>query len=208
MAHALTESSTFTASITVPDGGDPRTAASVELPFQGVANRTRNHEDRIQAVEALNIEDALDDHEDRLDAIEGADTVAQINVLKTFAYYDFTSDVKDSGERFALTEVIDSSPSGNFSYSDGRVTVPAAGTYEITVLGKMGVTSGTGVGVYLRLDSTLLVQQDDAAGTSQVLAMGAIAVITTPASQRINIVAIYDNQLMLSGAKIVIKRLS
>jgi len=41
MAHALTESSTFTASVTVPDDGDVRNAASVETAFQALANRTK-----------------------------------------------------------------------------------------------------------------------------------------------------------------------
>ena len=49
MAHNLTDVDTFTSAVTVPDGGDPRTAASVELPFQSVANRTRNLKNRIDA---------------------------------------------------------------------------------------------------------------------------------------------------------------
>jgi hypothetical protein len=40
MAHALTEADAFTGSVTVPDGGDARTAASVETPFQALTNRT------------------------------------------------------------------------------------------------------------------------------------------------------------------------
>lgn len=41
MAHNLTETSTFDADVEVPDSGDARTAASVETPFQALANRTR-----------------------------------------------------------------------------------------------------------------------------------------------------------------------
>jgi hypothetical protein len=41
MAHNLTETSTYDTNVTVPDGGDARVAASVETPFQAVANRTK-----------------------------------------------------------------------------------------------------------------------------------------------------------------------
>lgn len=41
MPHNLTEVSTFTANVSVPDTGDARTAASVETPFQALANRAK-----------------------------------------------------------------------------------------------------------------------------------------------------------------------
>lgn len=41
MAHALTEASTFDATVTVPDDADTRNAASVATGFQNLANRTR-----------------------------------------------------------------------------------------------------------------------------------------------------------------------
>jgi hypothetical protein len=41
MSETLTESSTFTASIVVPTGGDTRNAASVKTPFQSLTNRTK-----------------------------------------------------------------------------------------------------------------------------------------------------------------------
>lgn len=40
MAHTLTESATHTATVTVPDDGDDLDAASVEVGFQAVTNRT------------------------------------------------------------------------------------------------------------------------------------------------------------------------
>ena len=40
MAHDLTGVNAFTAPVTVPDTGDARTAASVELPFQALTDRT------------------------------------------------------------------------------------------------------------------------------------------------------------------------
>lgn len=47
MSHNLTEVDTFSANVTVPDGGDPRTAASVETPLQALANRTKNLNGRL-----------------------------------------------------------------------------------------------------------------------------------------------------------------
>lgn len=41
MAHNLTETDTYTANVSVPDGADSRTAASVETPFQALTNRAR-----------------------------------------------------------------------------------------------------------------------------------------------------------------------
>lgn len=46
MPKNLTDVSTFTDPIVVPVGTDPRTAASVELPVQGLANRTKRIADK------------------------------------------------------------------------------------------------------------------------------------------------------------------
>jgi hypothetical protein len=50
MAHNLTDVDTFTSAVTVPDGGDARTAASVEVPFQALSNRSRNNKNRIDGI--------------------------------------------------------------------------------------------------------------------------------------------------------------
>jgi hypothetical protein len=42
MSHTLTEATTFPSTVTVPDAGDARTAASVNVAFQALADRTRN----------------------------------------------------------------------------------------------------------------------------------------------------------------------
>jgi hypothetical protein len=47
MSKNLTEVDEYTANVTVPEGGDARTAASVETPFQALANRTLNHKNRL-----------------------------------------------------------------------------------------------------------------------------------------------------------------
>lgn len=41
MSKILTETESFDADVTVPEGGDARTAPSVEAPFQKLTNRTR-----------------------------------------------------------------------------------------------------------------------------------------------------------------------
>lgn len=41
MPHNLTDVDAFTSPVAVPSGGDERNAASVETPFQALANRTR-----------------------------------------------------------------------------------------------------------------------------------------------------------------------
>jgi hypothetical protein len=41
MSHPLTEADAFTADVSVPDDGDDRNAASVEVPLQALTNRTR-----------------------------------------------------------------------------------------------------------------------------------------------------------------------
>lgn len=52
MAKNLTEVDEFTANVTVPEGGDSRTAASVETPFQALANRSRNAKNRLDGHDA------------------------------------------------------------------------------------------------------------------------------------------------------------
>ena len=141
MAHALTETSIFTTSVIVPDGGDARTAASVEAPIQDVTDRTRNLHDRASALEALSLSTFKD-------------------LVNTFAVFNIgETGPRDNGERFAIVEKLDSSPSGNFTVSSDRITVPVPGTYMITVSGLASFTSGSGSfpgvkSVALRLDST------------------------------------------------------
>lgn len=52
MAKNLTEVDTFTANVTVPEGGDARTASSVEPAFQALANRSLNIKNRIDTLVA------------------------------------------------------------------------------------------------------------------------------------------------------------
>lgn len=53
MSHALTEANdTYTASIIVPDGGDPRTAASVEEGMQDLADRLNFIRRRVEGAAA------------------------------------------------------------------------------------------------------------------------------------------------------------
>jgi hypothetical protein len=50
MPTILTEVDTFSADITVPEGGDDRTSASVNAPIQKLTNRSRNLKNRVDAL--------------------------------------------------------------------------------------------------------------------------------------------------------------
>lgn len=50
MSHTLTEADNWPNTITVPDGGDPRTAASVEVFAQGLADRSRYARNRVRGL--------------------------------------------------------------------------------------------------------------------------------------------------------------
>lgn len=52
MSHTLTEADNWPNTITVPDGGDPRTAASVEVFAQGLADRARYARNRVRGLAA------------------------------------------------------------------------------------------------------------------------------------------------------------
>lgn len=54
MSHVLTEASTYAANVTVPDDGDDLLAASVEAPFQVVADRTKYLKAHVDLLEAAN----------------------------------------------------------------------------------------------------------------------------------------------------------
>ncbi len=60
MSHTLTETATFTSTVTVPDDGDQRDAASVGAPFQALANRSTYLKQRVDALEADNLDARLD----------------------------------------------------------------------------------------------------------------------------------------------------
>lgn len=51
MSKVLVEVDAFTAGITVPEDGDNEDGASVETPFQALANRTLNLDNRVSSVE-------------------------------------------------------------------------------------------------------------------------------------------------------------
>lgn len=54
MPTNLTDVDTFTDPVSVPAAGDNRTSASVETPFQALANRTRNLKNRADGIDAAN----------------------------------------------------------------------------------------------------------------------------------------------------------
>jgi hypothetical protein len=67
MPHNLTESSTFTAAVEVPDDGDLVRASSVETGFQALANRTKHLNDN----KAIGMASSTDNEVPRLDGAGG-----------------------------------------------------------------------------------------------------------------------------------------
>jgi len=114
MAHNLTDIDTFTSAVTVPDGGDPRTAASVELPFQAVANRTRNVKNRLDALASgLNV------------------TAGDVRASSDFEYCDATG-AAVSVTRTIMVPLENTGPGLDWSKALGKLTSTATfGTCEI-----------------------------------------------------------------------------
>lgn len=104
MAKVLTEVDTFSATVTVPEGGDARNAASVEGAFQVFANRTRNLKNRFDAAEHY------------------------------YAAYTVAGTSNGLGSPYSLTELKKSGSFALASYLAGHsVQVPQAGTYLVAI---------------------------------------------------------------------------
>lgn len=177
MAEVLTETSNFDANVVVPQAGDARTAASVKSPIQKLTNRTKWAKDYL---------DELNGRADGVDAI--------LNTLRTIASYEVGTG--STSGRANLTEVFDRSPVGDFTVSSNRVTVPNTGTYQIHVSIVVKNTDNDNpqaVGYIVYADSTLLFQTFQSVpsendGGLATISCSMILNVTTPGSQRINIV--------------------
>ncbi len=73
MAKNLTEADSHAANVTVPEGGDPRTAASVETGFQQLADRTNYAHRRITGAAAMPVSKA--------DTTAGAELASVVTTL-------------------------------------------------------------------------------------------------------------------------------
>jgi hypothetical protein len=102
----LSETSTFTSTISVPQPGDKRKIASLLPAIQGLTNRSRDHKDR------------LDELEDRLDGFcIGSGNLSSLGLA----------------EDEALGAGLDPSSSPGFVDEGDAIRVPAAGPYLLMI---------------------------------------------------------------------------
>lgn len=107
MPLTLTEVDTYTADVTVPEGGDARTAASVEGPFQALANRT------------LHLKGRVEDVEDEIDGLQAANAYGRY----------FVTGTPDGSDRFTLTQIA----AHELTVGGNEVTIVTAGLYIIAL---------------------------------------------------------------------------
>lgn len=114
MSHNLTESSAFTANVSVPDDGDDLVDGSVEPAFQALANRTKFLKDAV-------------------------DALPPFSVSGTLAYGRYGLNLAGYADDaiLALTAI---AQSGGFSLASNEITVPAVGLYLVTL--RAEVSSG------------------------------------------------------------------
>jgi hypothetical protein len=178
MAEILTETSSFDADVVVPQAGDARTAASVKSPIQKLTNRTKYLADHVTTEAERN---------DNQDAI--------LVTLRTIASYQVKTTVTSG--RADLVEVYDRSPIGDFALASNRVEVPAIGTYRVEATIQVHNTDSDNpqlVGYSIYADGTLINNAvasvpagADGSGLITLTTHG-VLVVTTPGSQRVNIV--------------------
>lgn len=153
MPRPIVESDNFASEILVPTGGDPRTAGSVEAPFQALANRTLNLKNTVDALggregvtkfrEVANL--------DELKAIGRADRKnGDLVLVPTYGIYRY-SDAYPRTD-FAFWRVNSNEPSAdNPSYGQWRHTLQSAiaGEFGILIGGPdgriLGQTSTNGI---------------------------------------------------------------
>ncbi len=111
MSHDLTEIDNFDPDVTVPDGTDTRTALSVEIPFQQLANRSRNHQNRLNDAEIAIVK----------------------LIVRATAYGAGAAVAIDAAVPLSLDVNV-----GGFSIEGGdTLVVPDAGSYEVSIQGAL-----------------------------------------------------------------------
>jgi hypothetical protein len=182
MPTNITEVDTFTATVPVPNDAEAATAASLLAMAQPLANRTTNLKGRVDnAIEYANY------------AISGA--VASGGTLT-----------------LSLT-----SKNGDFVLASNEVEVPAAGTYIVAMCMQatsVDVTNPLAMGLTLQKGGSTIEQSINRrysadAGDSVNVAMTSTIVVTTPASEKLNVEAVIGaGNLSVSGSsRLVIHRL-
>lgn len=129
MAHNLTDVDVFTSAVTVPDGGDPRTAASVEVPFQALANRTLNVKNK---VDNLGVTGGLTvTHSSGIKTTAGPITAAgDIRAVADFEYCD-SAGAFARKERIVMVPLSSSTP--DWTLFNGNLWSTKAGPYPVDI---------------------------------------------------------------------------
>lgn len=177
MAHNLTETATYTANVSVPDGGDARVAASVEPAFQALANRAaylKAHMDVKEQYARYRIE--------------------------------APSPGVASGSKLTLAALhLAPLDSGHFTLASDEVTVPAAGIYLVSAVLRMAcsntsanlevranISAGTGSDTW-ESNQLKLAALRVADGPAVFASVAGLIKITDPATEKIKILAGISN---------------
>jgi hypothetical protein len=171
MGTNITDVDVFTDPIVAPADGDPGSGATFQISPQGLANRTRNHKNRLDAIDLLFTARQQHYQED----LDGTATTAGSNMP-----LNNTGIISD----------------GAFSKTGETIQVPAAGTYAVTITASM-TTTATGnpqlMSMTLKRGATTEETQSQhrqtASASSYVpFALSCLVEITTPASERLSVV--------------------
>jgi hypothetical protein len=177
MASAITETDTYTATITAPDAGDAITAASVRTMGQGLTNRSLHHENRI------------DDLETAMTAAE-----ADVATLQAAVIARMTPSATVLADAGTITLALSSSyyDTTSWAVSSNEVTVPSAGVYRYVV--NMVVNVGSSADpdaciIYVRVNGAIVsafvgVRFSTGTGDYFTISGEDFVVISTPASQK------------------------
>jgi hypothetical protein len=178
MAHNLTEDDDFPSTVSVPDGGDPRVAASVEPAFQSLADRTRYLGNRVAHYARFAI--------DTTGGLGGAGVA--------------------SGSKLNLKALTDDpiTSSGEFTLASNEITVPAAGVYFVSLQLRASCTNTSEpLEVRVRISATAVdtwrsneVEAGDTRdtdGNSVWLVASGLIVIANPATETIKLLADNSN---------------
>jgi hypothetical protein len=174
MTKPLVDGSTYPGTIYVPVGGDARTAASVESPFQQLTDRTavlktttdaRAANDRIWM--RIQVSDAIAGNSYLYELVETYSPSSQ--------FYDFVNN-------------------GGFTIVSNAIEVPSAGLYEVSAHIPITTDAAEGQNAkdILRVGgsdeySFICMSRDPTNDQRKLTAFSCIVDITTPASERISL---------------------
>ena len=173
MTKPLVDGSTYPATIVVPTGGDARTAASVEAPFQQLTDRTA-------------VTKTLVDEE-----VAMGRTWCRVQVNDSSAgdsyRYELVTVYNPSTQQYPLVN------NGGFTIAGNEIEVPSAGVYEVTAHVPIVADAAEGQNATdeLWVGSSaeyvfVCMTRDIASDQRKLTAFTAIVDITTPASEKIS----------------------